>query len=95
MKKMQEEAIKQAKDVHAKFCKENKEEFKSLNIDSKVSQKNFEFNKKTSFKNTASFNFLDSIINQNDSVLIITLIILLMDDEKNFLILLILLYLII
>ena len=90
MKKMQEEAIKQAKNIQSKSKKENKEEINNFASKGKI-----ESNKKNNFKNIVPFNLVNSILSENDNILIVILIILLMDDEKNFLLLLILLYLLI
>ena len=82
MKKMQEEAIKEARATQAKCNVGTKEALKE----------NKNSHKDNSPKKGYSLDFINKIFSSNDNVLIIILIILLMDDEKNFLLLIVLIY---
>lgn len=93
MKKMQEEAIKQARDAKAKSCIENNEKRKNINSNLNKKTHNIESCDKSNPKSEKNVNLIDKIFSENDNALIIILIILLMDDEKNFLLLLVLVYL--
>lgn len=93
MKKMQEEAIKQARDAKAKSCVENNDRLKNRNSNFKKKEPNCEDFNKDNSKNEKNISLIDKIFSENENALIIILIILLMDDEKNFLLLLVLLYL--
>ena len=87
MKKMQEEAIKEARATQAKCNVGTKEALKNIELN-----ENKNSHKDNSPKKGYSLDFINKIFSSNDNVLIIILIILLMDDEKNFLLLIVLIY---
>ena len=80
LRKMQDSAIKQAKDFKSKSTNKEKSKNNSEN------ELNY-LNHKTSF--------LNSILKDKENALIIILIVLLMDDEKNFTLILVLISLLI
>ena len=91
MKKMQESAIKQAKDFQAKSKIGGCDSIADINMKSNTDRQkdeSFKFNQKKSKKN----DLLDFITKDPERVLIILLILLLMDNKENFFLLLALIY---